>query len=59
MSVGASAYLRSFVDSTAELPAQLQRTFALLRELDAKCASLQTAADADARACLLAPAAAA
>ena len=55
----ASAYLRSFVDSTAELPAQLQRTFALLRELDGKCSALQAKADANARACLLGPAAAA
>ena len=49
----ASSYLRSFVESTAELPAEVQRTFLLMRELDDKSAALQESADAAARALLL------
>jgi Inhibitor of growth proteins N-terminal histone-binding len=49
----ASSYLRSFVESTAELPAEVQRTFLLMRELDEKSAALQESADAAARALLL------
>ena len=49
----ASSYLRSFVESTAELPAEVQRTVLLMRELDDKSAALQESADAAARALLL------
>ena len=51
----ATAYLRDFVESVADLPAELQRTFALMRELDASAAALQASADAAARTCLLGP----
>ena len=49
----APAYLKAFVESVAELPAELRRTFQLMRELDAKAAALQRQADLDARTCLL------
>ena len=32
-----AAYLESYVDTAAELPAQLQRNFTLMRELDERC----------------------
>ena len=53
MTASAPAYLKAFVESVAELPAELRRTFQLMRELDAKAASLQRQADLDARTCLL------
>ena len=53
MAASAPAYLKAFVESVAELPAELRRTFQLMRELDAKAAALQRQADLDARTCLL------
>ena len=53
MAASAPAYLKAFVESVAELPAELRRTFQLMRELDAKAAAMQRQADLDARTCLL------
>lgn len=53
MAASAPAYLKAFVESVAELPAELRRTFQLMRELDAKAAALQRQANLDARTCLL------
>ena len=44
-----TTHLRNFVESVAELPAELQRCFRLMRELDDKAVGLRASADAAAR----------
>lgn len=37
-----ATYLRGFVESVSDLPAELQRCFGLMRELDSQATALQT-----------------
>ena len=47
-----ATYLRGFVDSVSDLPAELQRIFGLMRELDTQAAALQRKVDSSAQAAL-------
>ena len=47
-----TSYLQSFVESVAELPAELRRCFGLMRQLDEQATDAQKRLDAAAQAAL-------
>lgn len=49
-----ASYLRNFVDSVSELPAELQRCFGLMRHLDQQATAAQGRVDSAAEAALAA-----